>query len=298
MTHDRRARTAGDNLNKGGPNFGGPEYERLPPRVWWLSAVMVLIGIVTFLLMSFGDRLAHGYLYLFFYSIPANTAISLFPHEPVLIYYGKFANLWISAAAASGGTLVAGYLDHRVFVPVLNYQKIISYKQSRFYRRATALFMKYPFATIVVTGFTPIPFFPFKFLCFSIHYPLSRYLTALVLARYPRYFLLAWVGAVVGIPTWILILSVVVIFGLYAIRGGPTALRRFKEWRRQRKSRKTDTDPTYSTPAREALPGDAVRSHASAQTAGDAVPGGERGVRTGRGEAARLHPGEEGSVRP
>lgn len=218
----------------GGPAFHGPEYERLPPRVWWLSAVMVLIGVTTFSLMSLGDRLAHGYLYLFFYSIPANTAISLFPHEPVLIYYGKFANLWISAATATGGTLVAGYLDHRVFVPVLNYQKIISYKQTRFYRRATALFMKYPFATLMVTGFTPIPFFPFKFLCFSIHYPLSRYLAALSLARFPRYFLLAWIGAAFGIPNWILILSVVVIFGLYAIRGGPTVWRRWKRWRTER----------------------------------------------------------------
>ena len=218
----------------GGPTFHGPEYERLPARVWWLSAVMVLIGVVTFALMSLGERLVHGYLYLFFYSIPANTAISVFPHEPVLIYYGKFANLWITAAAATGGTLVAGYLDHRVFVPVLNYRKIISYKQNRFYRRATELFMRYPFATLVVTGFTPIPFFPFKFLCFSIHYPLSRYLAALSLARFPRYLLLAWIGAALGIPNWILVLSVVVIFGLYAIRGGPTVWRRWRRWRAQR----------------------------------------------------------------
>lgn len=264
--------------------FGGPEYERLPARVWWLSAVMVLIGIVTFVLMSLGDRLVHGYLYLFFYSIPANTAISLFPHEPVLIYYGvQSANLWISAAAASGGTLVAGYLDHRVFVPVLNYQKIIAYKQNRFYRRASALFMKYPFATIVVTGFTPIPFFPFKFLCFSIHYPLSRYLAALLLARFPRYYLLAWVGAAFGIPTWILILSVVVIFGLYAIRGGPTVLRRFKQWRaRRRMARESVSErPGQALIERDAAETDGrrARSDGSAETRRlDTTRGEEPGV--------------------
>jgi membrane protein YqaA with SNARE-associated domain len=219
--------------------------------VWWLSGVMASIGLLTFMLMfipglseaivgvdlgSVRDLPAgrwEGYVYLALYSIPSNTAISVFPHEPVLIEYGKIANLWWCATAATTGTMVAGWLDHRVFVPVLNYTKITSYKESRFYKRSKDIFMRYPFATLVVTGFTPIPFFPFKFLCFSIHYPLWRYLTALAVARFPRYYLLALVGYLFGIPTWILIASVVVIFGLYAFRGIPAVWRRIKERRRR-----------------------------------------------------------------
>ncbi len=238
--HPQRAEVANDSSAGAEVAFATHEYERLPLRVWWLSAAMVLIGIVAFYLMSVHAD-SNGYLYLIFYSIPANTAISIFPHEPVLIYYGQFANLWLSAAAATGGTIIAGYLDHRVFVPLLNYRKITAYKQSRFYRRATAIFMKYPFATIAVTGFTPIPFFPFKFLCFSIHYPLHRYLAALCVARYPRYFLLAWVGATFGIPTWILIASVIVIFTLYAVRGAPTVLRHLRGRRRSGEGRAETT---------------------------------------------------------
>jgi membrane protein YqaA with SNARE-associated domain len=200
---------------------------------------MVLIGVVTFVLMT-TDFQAEGYLYLFFYSIPSNTAISVFPHEPVLIYYGKFADLWLTAAAATGGTMVAGWLDHRVFVPVLNYSKLVSYKKNRFYQKSTDLFMRYPFTTLVVTGLTPIPFWPFKFLCFSIHYPLWRYLAALAAGRFPRYVLLAWIGAEFGIPNWILILSVVVIFALYAIKGIPAVWRRFQE-RRQKRRENADT---------------------------------------------------------
>lgn len=211
----------------------GPEYDRLPPHVWWLGALMVAIGLATFLLIATLGR-GNGYLYLALYSIPANTAISLFPHEPVLIYYGTFANLWLAALAATAGTIAAGWLDHRVFVPVLNYRKVTSYKESRLYRKATGLFMKYPFATLVLTGFTPIPFWPFKLLCFSIHYPLSRYLSALVLARYPRYFLLAWLGASVGIPPWILIAAVALVFATYAARGLPPLLRRIRKGRAER----------------------------------------------------------------
>ena len=85
-----------------------------------------------------------------------------------------------------------------------------------------------PFAPIVATGFIPIPFWPFKLLCFSINYPLHRYLAALTVARFPRYTLLVWVGAVITIPDGILIGSVVAIFGLYAIRGGPVVWRQLR----------------------------------------------------------------------
>lgn len=195
---------------------------------------MVAIGLVTFFLIS---TKAHtdGYLYLFFYSIPANTAISVFPHEPILIYYGALANSWTSwlsaALAASGGTIVAGVLDHQVFVPVLNLKGLTSYKRSRFYQKATAIFMRHPFATIIVTGFTPIPFWPFKLLAFSIHYPLHRYLAAVTISRFPRYYLLAWLGATIGIPTWALIVIVLMIFATYAVRAVPAI------WRRLRKGR-------------------------------------------------------------
>ncbi len=222
-------RVNGDASASGRPAAG--EYDRLPARVWWLGGLMVAIGLVTFFLMSTqGQR--HGYWYLLFYSIPSNTAISLFPHEPVLIYYGRFASIWLSAAAATGGTLVAGWLDHRVFVPLLNYSKATSYKRNRIYRKAIGLFMRYPFATIVVTGFTPIPFWPFKFLTLSIRYPLHRYLAALALARYPRYVLLGWLGATVGIPNWVLMATVIVVFSAYGVRGIPALRAHLRAQRR------------------------------------------------------------------
>ena len=213
--------------------FEPREYDRLPARVWVSSVLIAAVGVAAFVLISTGAH-SNGYLYLFFYSIPANTAISLFPHEPVLIFYGKFANIWLSAVAATGGTLIAGWLDHRVFVPVLNYRKVTVYKESRFYKKAADMFMRYPFLTIVVTGFTPIPFFPFKFLCFSIHYPLRRYLAALSVGRYPRYAALAWVGMMFNIPNWILIGLVVAIFAAYAARGGPAVWRWLRARRRAR----------------------------------------------------------------
>lgn len=215
--------------------------ERLPLSAYVAGAVMLVIGVVTLLLMA-ADVQGHGYLYLFFYSIPANTAISVFPHEPVLIYYGKFADLTAVAVVATGGTLVGGYLDHRLFVPVLSLNRVAAYKKHRLYRKAIAYLMKYPFATLVGAGFTPVPFFPFKFLSFSMGYPLAHYLGALVVGRLPRYWVLAWVGAEFGIPNIILIGSVVVIFALYLVRAGPAVLRRLRAHRVEAREARTRVD--------------------------------------------------------
>ncbi len=59
-------------------------------------------------------------------------------------------------------------------------------------------------------------------------------MTALVLARFPRYWLLAWAGAIFEIPAWVLIGMVLAIFVTYAIRGIPELWARIKE-RRARK---------------------------------------------------------------
>ncbi len=185
---------------------------------------MVLIGLVTGYLM-YTQAGRNSYLYLYFFMIPANTAISVFPHEPVLIYYGTFANIWVTSLVASAGTITAAYLDHLVFTPLLNLTRIASYKDNRFYLKATKVFMRYPFATLFAVATVPIPFFPFKFLSFSIHYPLWRYVTAVTLARFPRYLLLAWIGAKFGVPKELLIAVVAVVFGVYLIKGAPQLLR-------------------------------------------------------------------------
>jgi uncharacterized membrane protein YdjX (TVP38/TMEM64 family) len=86
--------------------------------------------------------------------------------------------------------------------------------------------MRWPFATLVVAGFTPVPFWPFKILCFSVHYPMRKYLLALVTARFPRYLALGWIGAAVNIPNGLLVALFLVMISLYFIRIDPARLRR------------------------------------------------------------------------
>lgn len=212
---------------------GSTEYRRLDAKVWVFAAIMVLTALSTALLML-REFTSESYLYLAFYAIPANSAISVFPHEPVVVFFGKHGSIWLTALAASAGTLVAGFLDHAVFVPLLNLKSLSGYKTKPWYRKAVGFFMRFPFVTLVVTGFSPIPFFPFKFLSFSVHYPLWRYLTALLTARFPRYVILAWIGHTLDIPNWALFSVFIVILLIYVVKTGPEAVRRIRaRWRRR-----------------------------------------------------------------
>ncbi len=207
-------------------------YRKLGPKVWILGSIMVLTALVT-LALILQEFSSSSYLYLAFYAIPANSAVSVFPHEPVVIYFGSMGNVWYTALAASIGTAVAGFLDHSVFVPVMNLQSLSSYKDKAWYRKIARLFMRFPFLVIVVTGFTPIPFFPFKFLAFSLHYPLWKYLGALLTGRFPRYVALAWVGSLFEIPTWMLFAFFGVVAVLYAAKAIPKGVDHIRQSRAQ-----------------------------------------------------------------
>lgn len=196
--------------------------------VWVMGALMLALGAVTAVLML-SDFRSRSYLYLAFYSIPSNAAVSVFPHEPVLLYFGKFADPWIAAGVATAGTLVAGWMDHTVFVPLLELRALRGYRRNRAYRKAIDLYRRWPFLTLVLAGFTPLPFFPFKFLSFSTAYPMTRYLAALALSRYPRYLVLLWAGAVLSIPDWVLIALFLGILAVYAWRAGPEVIGRLRQ---------------------------------------------------------------------
>ena len=207
------------------------EYETLDPMVWVLGGIMVTLAIAALILML-RDFTSQSYLYLAFYAVPANSAVSVFPHEPVVIWYGSQGSIWWTAAAAALGTLVAGYLDHSVFTPVMNLKGLTGYKEKGWYQRAARLFGKYPFATLLVAGFSPIPFFPFKFMSFSVRYPLHRYLAALLAGRYPRYLVLALLGNVLQIPGWVLFAFFAMVISIYVVKAGPSVVNYVRRSRR------------------------------------------------------------------
>jgi membrane protein YqaA with SNARE-associated domain len=190
------------------------QYEKMTPVTYIFGAIIVLLGIVGVYMMLIRPQ-AYPLTTIFFYSIPSNCAIAVFPHEPVLIWYGKTVNLWQLASAATLGTILAAYLDYKFFSPLLNLQFTASrYREKAFYQKAHKWFYKMPFISLVIAGFSPIPFFPFKFMVYASKYPYSKYLAAVAISRFPRYYLLALAGYAFQIPNWMIFGSFLVMLGI------------------------------------------------------------------------------------
>src|SRR5437867_5200902 len=146
---------------------------------------------------------------LFAYAFVSNVALAVLPHEPAVIWYGARFGVWPTTLVASAGTVAAALVDHQIFVPLI--RRAAARRPSRAAdpgptaRGWPRLFARAPFATIALSGLTPLPFFPFKALAFTTGYPLARYLVAVAARSLPRYALLAWLGVAVRLPTGLLV---------------------------------------------------------------------------------------------
>lgn len=184
---------------------------------------MIVLGVVGVLMMLLKPQV-HPLFIMFFYSIPSNCAISVFPHEPALLLLGKSVNAWPLAASATLGTLASSFLDYKFFSTVLNIEFAASHYRDRpFYQKARRWFYKAPFTSLVIAGLTPIPFFPFKFLVYASKYPQWKFLLAVAFGRFPRYLGLALAGYALKIPTWIILVG----FGLILVA---MYSRKFLDW--------------------------------------------------------------------
>jgi membrane protein YqaA with SNARE-associated domain len=187
--------------------------EAMTAKTYLSGAAMVILGIIGVYTM-FTPKHINPLLTIFLYSIPSNCAISLFPHEPVLVWYGKTVNLWYLSVAATLGTVLSSYLDYKFFTPVLNLSYSAKYKATNGYKTAHKWFYKFPFISLIIAGFTPVPFYPFKFMVYSSKYPLWKYQAAVILGRFPRYYLLAWAGLAFHVPNWMIFAGFVGMIGL------------------------------------------------------------------------------------
>ena len=146
------------------------------------------------------------------YAFISNVAVSVVPHEPVVIAAGPALGVGWTTLAATLGTLLAGVVDYVFFGPRLARLPV---RASSWSRRLIRGFEKRPFLVLVAVSLTPLPHWPFKVLAFASGYPMTRYLVALGVGRAARYGLLAWAGDALAPPGWAPALFVVA--GLVAI---------------------------------------------------------------------------------
>ena len=148
---------------------------------------------------------------LFFYSFPSEFLIATVPHEPALLYFGKFYLPLTVALVAIPSTLLTEMLNYSTFKYVSDLKIFTKLRDKKAVQKMIQFFNKAPFLSLWVAGITPIPFYPLRFLVVLAKYPLPRYILAIFLSRFPRFIILAYIGHKIQIADYILIALFVIL---------------------------------------------------------------------------------------
>ncbi len=169
----------------------------------WVIAATIAPALLGALLIGFiiGEwwHLA-GYFWFF---LPG----TLLPQEPAVIYAGTIYHPGLVVVLFSLATITASLIDYLTIKKLLASPRLAPLKRTPIYQTAVRWFYWCPWWTIAVFAFAPLPFFPIRILALSSDYPLLRYVSASVVGRMPRYYLLAIGGAWLTIPLMYLLLG-------------------------------------------------------------------------------------------
>ena len=117
-------------------------------------------------------------------------------YEPILAHFG---GLYLPAEIAALGTLadlMVEYVDYHVFRALCGSVRARQALQHPMVQRAIRWFNRAPFLTTFVFALTPLPDWPLRLAAPAAGYPVSRYLLAMGLGRFPNFLLFASAGAV------------------------------------------------------------------------------------------------------
>jgi membrane protein YqaA with SNARE-associated domain len=172
---------------------------------WWRAFLLALAAyaIVGTLVLLLVPDLA-GVFLLGAYCIPANSVIPV-PHEPAILYFAKFYDPFWCALAGTIGSLIACFADYAMVGAAMRHRALKSTRDSRLFQWSTKWMKRYPFLITVLFSFTPLPVAVVRILAPAVNYNVRRYMLAQIVGRFPRFYILAWIGHTVMIPTWIII---------------------------------------------------------------------------------------------
>jgi cardiolipin synthase (CMP-forming) len=171
-----------------------------------LSAINPFLGIAS---SELGEAI-EVLIVLFFWTIPAQLLIGFLPQESMLLYAAQYYPAGTVTGVVTGALLIAEVLNYHMINAIGRMPWIQSLLGREAFRSAVQLFNRAPFAAIVVSALTPIPFLPIRFLAPLSGYPLAKYIGAIACGRLPRIYLIALLGYSWTFPVWLLVLLTLV----------------------------------------------------------------------------------------
>lgn len=202
-----------------------PDKSRIISLVIFFNILM--IGILAAVWLTSADiRSSKHLLVLFFYMFPSHFLIAVLPHEPVVIYFGKFHTPLTVASVAVIGTVMIEMINYAIIKFASELKTLERIRLSRFTQKIIALFNNMPFFALLAAGISPVPFYPFRFLVVLARYSPMKFALSVLISRFGRFYLLSSLGNWIRIPDGLLMAIFVLI--LVASNAALVGMRRRK----------------------------------------------------------------------
>lgn len=173
----------------------------------YLFFLSIIAVVYTAVLAVFSYPEFKELLFFNFYMILSNCfAGMIFPHEPLMIYFGKSYQFFIPVIIAIVPTVIGCAVDYLVLIPLFNTKVLRKMQNSGIHNRAAYYFSKKPFKTVMIFALLPLPFYPVRILSVTTKFPFKKYSASVVLGRVPRYLFLAYSGKTLNIPDYAIVL--------------------------------------------------------------------------------------------
>ena len=194
-------------MNYDFPTFSNKKAPYSRTRIGIFVFEITIIFTLLIIWLSFDSiQKSKSLLVLFFYCFPSEFLVGLVPHEPILLYYGKFYSPLTVTLVSIIGTVLAEAMNYSVFKFFMDTNLLQEFISSKTVTSIIRLFTRAPFIAICIAGFTPVPFYPFRFIVVISRYSRLKYLIAVFLSRAPRFFILAQIGYTFKIPGFALLI--------------------------------------------------------------------------------------------
>ncbi|HEV8178101.1 MAG TPA: VTT domain-containing protein, partial [Gemmatimonadales bacterium] len=144
-------------------------------------------------------------------------------YEPVLLGYGRlFPPLLLAITGAVASTAIE-YVNYHLYQRLLRFERLDRILLSPPTRRLMGAFLRRPFLTVWLCVLTPLPDWAARILACHSRYSVRSYLTAVLLARLPRFWFLAALGLYLELGVGV-VLTIIAASGVVTLIG---------LWRRQ-----------------------------------------------------------------
>jgi membrane protein YqaA with SNARE-associated domain len=144
----------------------------------------------------------HSLVWFCLYTAISNFCIPWLPHEPVVLLYGKLNDPLLVAFVGGLATCWIEFFNYKLLTLLTHLQQVQAFTSKHAYQKAEGYFKKCPFLSLVISGFAPIPYAPFRVFAVTSQYPMTKYQLAVFIGRTPRYYILAATGAIMNLPLW------------------------------------------------------------------------------------------------